>query len=197
MFLKSSIFKRLLKEAYSGPGLRLHNDGEGTYIGGSYWGVWVKNGRITKKELGAIIELTGELPETGKGFLSTKGGNQYEIWESVMRDVMGNAQKYKRMPEVTKMLIRTKQGTLARVLQDRDTGEIMLLNEVFISLIDDKAVEQQESFPAGPLAGDVEGVYWFSNIMAFMALPVDLEYSKTEKLIGNLEKFPIQEDDWK
>ena len=196
MFLKSSIFKRLLKEAYSGPGLRLHNDGEGMYIGGSYWGAWVKNGRIAKKELGAIIELTGELPEAGKGFLATKGGNQYEIWESIMRDVMGNATKYKRMPDVTKMLIRTKQGTLARVLQDRSTGEIMLLDEIFISLIDEKAVEQQESFPTGPLAGDVEGVYWVNDIMAFMALPVDLEYSKTGKLIENLEKFLIQEDDW-
>lgn len=94
MFLKSAIFKRLLKEAYSGSGLRLHNDGEGTYIGGSYWGTWVRNGRIAKKELGAIIELTGELPEAGKGFLARKGGNQYEIWESVMRDVMGNARNY-------------------------------------------------------------------------------------------------------
>ncbi len=196
MFLKSAIFKRLLKEAYSGPGLRLHNDGQGMYIGGSYWGAWVKNGRIEKKELGAIIELTGELPEAGKGFLATKGGNQYEIWESIMRDVMGNATKYKRMPDVTKMLIRTKQGTLARVLQDRSTGEIMLLNEIFISLIDEKAVEQQESFPTGPLAGDAEGVYWVNDIMAFMALPVDLEYSKTGKLIENLEKFLIQEDDW-
>ena len=196
MFLKSTIFKRLLKEAYSGPGLRLHNDGEGMYIGGNYWGAWVKNGRIAKKELGAIIELTGELPETGKGFLATKGGNQYEIWESVMRDVMGNARNYKRKPDVTKILIRTKQGTLARVLQDQGTGEITLLNEVFINLIDEKVVEHGESFPTGPLTGDVAGVYWFNDIMAFMALPVDLEYSKTRKLIEDLEKFPIQEDDW-
>ena len=77
MFLKSSIFKRLLKEAYSGPGLRLHNDGQGMYIGGSYWGAWVKNGRIEKKELGAVKELTGELTEAGKCFLATKGGTQY------------------------------------------------------------------------------------------------------------------------
>lgn len=197
MFLKSAIFKRLLKEAYSAPGLRLHNDGEGMYIGGGYWGTWVKNGRIAKKELGAIIELTGELPEPGKGFLSTKGGNQYEIWESVMRDVMGNARNCRQTPDVTKVLIRTEQGTLARVLQDHDMGKITLLNEAFINLIDERAVEQSESFPVGPMTGDAEGVYWFNDIMAFMALPVDLEYSKTEKLIGNLEKFPIQEDDWK
>lgn len=196
MFLKSTIFKRLLKEAYSSSGLRLHNDGEGMYIGGGYWGAWVKNGRIAKKELGAIIELTGELPEAGKGFLARKGGNQYEIWESVMRDVMGNARNYKRMPDVTKILIRTRQETLARVLQDRDTGEITLLNETFINLIDEKAVEHGESFPTGPLAGDTVGVYWFNDVMAFVALPIDLEYSKTGKLIENLEKFPIQEDDW-
>ena len=62
MFLKSSIFKRLLKESYSTTGLRLHNDGDGLRIVGRDWAVWVKKGRIAKKELASIIELTGEIP---------------------------------------------------------------------------------------------------------------------------------------
>lgn len=36
-----------------------------------------------KKELAAIIELTGEMPDEGAGFKSGKGGNQYEMPENV------------------------------------------------------------------------------------------------------------------
>lgn len=74
MFIKSAGFKRLINEAYNNNGLRIGDDGNGIYICGGYWTIWVRKGYIPKKELAAIIELTGEMPEEGKGFMSTKGG---------------------------------------------------------------------------------------------------------------------------
>ena len=83
MFIKSAGFKKLIKEAYNHNGLRIGNDGKGIYICGGYWAIWVRKGHIPKKELAAIIELTGEMPDEGAGFKSGKGGNQYEMPENV------------------------------------------------------------------------------------------------------------------
>ena len=66
MFITSGGFKRLINEAYKGAGLKIGNDGTGYYLAGGYWAMWIEKGCIPKKELGAIIELTGELPEAGK-----------------------------------------------------------------------------------------------------------------------------------
>ncbi len=49
MFLKSSGFKKLINEAYKGVGLRIGNDGEGYYLSGGYWVIWVRKGHIPKK----------------------------------------------------------------------------------------------------------------------------------------------------
>ena len=76
MFITSQGFKKLINEAYKGYGLRIGNDGEGYYISGGYWVIWIMHGWIPKKELASIIELTGEMPEPGQGFKATKEGNQ-------------------------------------------------------------------------------------------------------------------------
>lgn len=92
MFITSSGFKKMINEAYKGAGLHIGNDGEGYYISGGYWVLWIKNGMIPKKELGYIIELTGELPEKGEAFKANKTGNQYEIVWREAYDTMNNAQ---------------------------------------------------------------------------------------------------------
>ena len=81
MFIKSAGFKKLIKEAYNRNGLRIGNDGKGIYICGGYWAIWVRKGHIPKKELAAIIELTGGMPDEGAGFKSGRAGNQYEMAE--------------------------------------------------------------------------------------------------------------------
>lgn len=49
MFITSQGFKKLINEAYKGVGLRIGNDGEGYYISGGYWIIWVMHGWIPKK----------------------------------------------------------------------------------------------------------------------------------------------------
>ncbi len=41
MFIKTSLFKKLLKEAYKGAGIRIGHGGKRFYIAGSYWGLMV------------------------------------------------------------------------------------------------------------------------------------------------------------
>lgn len=49
MFITSQGFKKLINEAYKGAMLHIGNDGEGYFISGGYWVIWVKNKMIPKK----------------------------------------------------------------------------------------------------------------------------------------------------
>lgn len=195
MFLKTTVLKKLLKEAYTGPGLHLSNDGFGTYIGSTWWGMWVKNGYITKKELGAIIELTGEMPEAGKGFKATREGNQYEIWEDEERNIMEHAVKCKMFLNVTDLCIRVPYGkAMIRVLQDPEGGTVMLMNEQIVNLIDIRAIGEQEDAPVGPaMINNESNVCWWSATMAFTAARYNPSGSKLQNLVDCLKQVDIRE----
>lgn len=49
MFITSQGFKKLINEAYKGAGLNVGNNGEGYYISGGYWVIWIMHGWIPKK----------------------------------------------------------------------------------------------------------------------------------------------------
>lgn len=59
MFLKINTFKRLIKKAWKGMGLTVGNDGEGIYLVGGHWSIWLARIEMTNKAKAAIIELTG------------------------------------------------------------------------------------------------------------------------------------------
>ena len=68
MFLKISMFKGLIKSAWKGSGLTVGNDGDGIYLVGSYWSIWLARWEMTNKAKAAIIELTGGLPSEGTAY---------------------------------------------------------------------------------------------------------------------------------
>lgn len=193
MFIKSAGFKKLIKEAYNDNALRIGDDGTGIYICGGYWAIWVRKGYIPKKELAAIIELTGEMPEEGKGFRSSKGGNQYEILESVFFDVMGNAKNCERYANVTTLLINTQTRVLERVIQDPANNKVYVINEKFIEMLDNTCINYNvgEMEAEGPLLGPLEGVFWKNNTMALHVL---CREEKQKELIQHLEKVVIAKD---
>lgn len=195
MFITSAGFKKLINEAYKGPGLRIGNDGEGYFLTGSYWTIWIEKGCITKKELGAIIELTGELPETGNGFQATKSGNQYEIQDNQFYRVMVNASQCEDRLEVTPLILEQKYEQ-ARILQDPKNLTITLINEKFIRMIDNNAIQYQdgETQAEGPMVcRRMKGVFWRNNIMALHVMPREDEGRKT--LLGYLESLRIAAED--
>lgn len=191
MFLKTQGFKRLINEAYKGVGLRIENDGQGYCIAGGYWEIWIAKARIPKKELAAIIELTGELPKTGEGFVATKAGNQYELQWNEEYNVMDIAENCEDRIEVTPVTLKYLTGQQARILQDPGNRSIVLINEKFIEMIDNTAIEYEngETQAEGPLIGGKTGVYWKNNTMALRVMPrMDDENAA---LLGYLECFEI------
>ena len=192
MFITSQGFKKLINKAYKGAGLNVGNDGEGYYISGGYWVIWIMHGWIPKKELASIIELTGEMPEPGEGFKATKAGNQYELpWHEAYA-AMTHAMECEEYMEVTPMTLKYKNGQQARILQNPVNKTIVLIGERFIDIIDNTVVEYDKGeFQAeGPMiSGKMQGIFWRNDTMALHVCPRTDDENK--RLIGYLEEFDI------
>lgn len=192
MFITSQGFKKLINEAYKGAGLNVGNDGEGYYISGGYWVIWIMHGWIPKKELASIIELTGEIPEPGEGFKATKAGNQYELpWHEAYA-AMTNAMECEEYMEVTPMTLKYKNGQQARILQNPVNKTIVLIGERFIDIIDNTVVEYDKGeFQAeGPMiSGKMQGIFWRNDTMALHVYPRTDDENK--ELIRHIEAFDI------
>lgn len=78
MFLKKTVLKRLMKEAYK-HGLRVAATEERYYLCGGYWEMDILKKHMPKEILAAVLELTGWIPETGESYCATKEGNQVDI----------------------------------------------------------------------------------------------------------------------
>ena len=192
MFITSQGFKKLINEAYKGAGLNVGNDGEGYYISGGYWVIWIMHGWIPKKELASIIELTGEMPEPGEGFKATKAGNQYELpWHEAYA-AMTHAMECEEYMEVTPMTLKYKNGQQARILQNPVNKTIVLIGERFIDIIDNTVVEYDKGeFQAeGPMiSGKMQGIFWRNDTMALHVYPRTDDENK--ELIRHIEAFYI------
>lgn len=192
MFITSQGFKKLINEAYKGAGLNVGNDGEGYYISGGYWVIWIMHGWIPKKELASIIELTGEMPEPGEGFKATKAGNQYELpWHEAYA-AMTHATECEEYMEITPMTLKYKNGQQARILQNPVNKTIVLIGERFIDIIDNTVVEYDKGeFQAeGPMiSGKMQGIFWRNDTMALHVYPRTDDENK--ELIRHIEAFDI------
>lgn len=192
MFIKSTGFKKLINEAYKGGGLKIGNDGEGYYISGEYWVIWIMEGWLPKKELASIIELTGEMPEPGESFRATKDGNQYELPWNEAYNTMGNAMDCQEYMRITPLTLKYTTGQQARILQNPDNKTIVLINDKFTDMIDNTVVEYEngESAPEGPMiSGKMQGVFWRNDTMALHVC--HRKDDRNIKLLGYLEDFDI------
>lgn len=192
MFITTQGFKKLIKQAYKTRDLHIANDGLGYAIAGGYWRIWIKHEWIPKKELAAIIELTGELPAEGQAFTACEDGNQYEIKFPDERNAMAIALECEMTLEITPIVLRYATGQQARVLQRVDTREITLINDQFTDMISNKAIdyEKGESSVQGPFIHHREyGIFYRSDTMAMQIMPRTDD--KNIELLRYLEHFDI------
>lgn len=191
MFLKAAGFKKLINNAYKGSGLHLINDGIGLYVAGGHWIAWFKEGAVPKKALGAIIELTGEIPKPGEAFNATKEGNQIEMKEinPAILEVLRNAWETELYLTDTGILIDWK-FSVTRLLQLHNQ-EIHLVQESIFEMISGKDLENGEDYPDGPFYGKYKGIYWRNDQAVFMVC--ECATRENDYLIGHLERVPIKD----
>lgn len=172
MFLSTSVLNNLMKKAYkTGLVVARTQDAQGNdwlYLAGSYWEVSVNKDFIPKKTLGDIITLIGELPRPGERFKATKEGNQIEIEMPMAINEEGFGTDTLTITDV--LLIGT-QGTVQRLLQDEQTGQIYPVNNVFVSIINNAMVEEDkgEYTVTEPLFNPFRGILWKNNVCKLRA----------------------------
>lgn len=196
MFIHLKDFKRLLKGAYTGVGLCVARRGDDVLFGGSGWVIATEKESMDKKQLAAVIELTGELPGNGEAFKATKEENQYEIggvhWDMIDRTEDREEEEKLTVTEV--VLERYPGGKAMRVLQAAD-GRVEVLDDRFVKAIDpmsmnlDYECEVQGAFINRKFP---KQVYWKSEAATLTALLYDQDELKEKDILEYLRDIKME-----
>lgn len=196
MFIHLKDFKRLLKEAYTGVGLCVARRGDDVLFGGSNWVIATEKESMDKKQLAAVIELAGELPENGEAFKATKEENQYEIggvhWDMIDRTEDREEEEKLTVTEV--VLERYPGGKPMRVLQAAD-GRVEVLGDRFVKAIDPMSMNlNYECEVQGPFINRKfpKQVYWKSEAATLTALLYDQDELKEKDILEYLRDIKME-----
>lgn len=197
MFIHLRDFKRLLKQACTGVGLRVARRGDDVLLSGSDWVIATEKGSMDKKQLVAVIELTGELPGKGEAFKATKEGNQYEIsevhWEMIDRTDV-DREKEEKLTVTPIVLERYPNGKAMRVLQAAD-GRVEVLNDRFVKAIDSASMNlDHEHEVQGPFFNPKfpKQVYWKSEATTLTAILYDQDELKEKDILEYLRNIKME-----
>lgn len=164
MFLRPTTLNALMRKAYK-RGLAVgRTQDDWLYIAGGYWEISVKKEFVPKRTLGDIISLTGELPEPGSRFTATKEGNQIEM--EMPLSVKDEPFREDDILTVTDMILIGTGGTIQRLLQDENTGNIYAVNNVFVDIVDNSLIEKDrgEYAATDPFFNPAYGILWKNNV---------------------------------
>ena len=152
MFLKISMFKGLIKSAWKGSGLIVGNDGEGIYLMGNYWTIWLNRWDMTNKAKAAIIELTGGLPQEGTAYRAWEvQDNQYEMTELYVPELYNpDINNFKIAYQKTGVIFTDLRKEYL-VLQDKNNYKCIMIDRLIADMVDLKSREEGEDIPKGPL----------------------------------------------
>lgn len=194
MFVKNNVFKKMLKEAYTGTGLHVshttNNEGNPVYVfSGRGWVLWVGKNWITKEMKAAAIEICGDLPNLGEAYKFEKDHEpQYEFDDSytgLLKDCYGSDRELYYTD-----ILNSHKGYLRRVLKD-DDGKIYLVDNFFHSVISKKEIDHEhgETELRGPFTNEQGKIlYWDNNagVLAVGASAIPEEEREFWKAAGEL-----------
>lgn len=195
MFINTSVFKKMLKEAYKTGGFTVGNDNGEIFVEGRSWVLRVDEEYFPNREKAAVVELAGELPAQGEVFSCKKDEvNQYTVpWKEVW-DIG------KKFDEIltefckTDVILELFQDK-CRVMQGKSTGRCIVLKEEYFGLIDvDQSDNAIETEIEGPRSADVDGsvLYWKNNIMSLALCGVTVrEGTESRLLLDYLGKMKL------
>lgn len=200
MFLKISLFKNLLKNAWKGAGLTVGNDGEGIYLIGRYWTIWLERTQMTKKAKAAIVELTGELPAAGYAFKAWKDqDNQYEMPEAYDKEFYRPDTYNFKIAYKDTGICFADYGKQVEVIQDTNTRECLLVSKFITDMVDSNSREKGEGIQEGPIGRydhmkKTTEIFWQNEACTLGCMPVAVqEDSKEEFVLGKLKQYDFKE----
>lgn len=167
MFIKTTLFKKLMKEAYKGAGIRIGHKKDYYYIAGSYWALMVYEEHFPKKEKAAVVELIGDLPHEEFFRASKDEGRQQLLPEE---DWMFHfAKEPERQLQETDLLVQEPLGIYCRLLRE-ENGELVPINQALYDIIDESSKTDEDLDIVGPyrVKGCQWALFWHNNTSSFM-----------------------------
>lgn len=190
MFLNVAMFKRMLKEAYNTRGLIVYNSDPLIALSDGVWTVTTTWNKMSKKEKAAVIELTGEIPETGECVSYSKMGGQQVLKETVIAGLLHFEKEYERAIadyKPTYVLVAMKEK-MARAIQSKASNEVRWVDEKYISAIDLKAAKENDDCP-GEMRVTDRCLIWRSNDTIYAVGQMDLKNPELTALLENMELY--------
>lgn len=200
MFIKTTVFKRLLKGAYKRDVLQVgHEDSTNIYyIIGGYWAVMVEKKFFTNAAKAALVELIGDLPENESVRIYSDGTRQQLIDDSTWFALaLREPEEYL---EKTNLLVEEEKfGVLSRLFS---AGEKLIpVNEGLYSLIDEEAKTSDDLDIIGPYKTTLSGhmLMWKNNTSTVGLSPRvwndDEELMEQLKELEQLKRFGGKQDE--
>lgn len=195
MFLNTPTVKKLFKKAFNSYGLVVRRPSENVlYIEGSGWEIETIYEYMPYKWKAAIIELAGEIPEPGKGYVATKENVQYELeltHNSLYRRYMAAKDGLTKIPVVI-----TKPYYECCLFQDDDTKELFATDRVLGELLDIREISiNDEGMPCGPCkATGGTCIYWHNEYGTYAAEIVELSERYDGEIIEALGAIDFRKE---
>ena len=197
MFIKQSVFEKLIKKAYKYYALRIYKSkNDDLIIDTPNWTLGIRKDFITKEVKGALIKLVGDLPERTESILYGKGGNmQYEISEMIDTSILNN--DYTKDREYSPYIVSNVTiEKIYRVVQsESDISVIRMFKQAYLNLIIRSLVDIKggETSVEGPISND-EGssLRWYTNVCA-LEIKRSVAEDYKDELIETLRKIKLEQ----
>lgn len=186
MFIKTGVLKRLCKEAYKRGELYIERNEKYFSIAGIGWQMEVKTGSLSKKVKSILVELTGDLPQTGEGYRYAEKETPQGLIDECIYKNMAAVCGYSEYI-ATNIIIAGPQGP-RNVMQNMDTGEKAMIAMQYLCLIDRTAIDADngETPVDNPILTDNNYFLWQNNIMSLTCMNTPVVYAKEKQLIDRI-----------
>ena len=197
MFIKQSVFEKLIKKAYKYDALRIYkSEDDDLIIDTPNCTLGIHKDFITKEVKGALVKLVGDLPEQTESILYGKVGNmQYEVPEMVDISILDNDYTQERgySPYIVSNVTIEK---IYRVIQsESDISIIRMFKQGYLNLIVRSLVDIKggETSVEGPISND-EGssLRWYTNVCA-LEIKRSVAEDYKDELIETLRTIKLEQ----
>ena len=196
MFIKQSVFEKLIKKAYKYDALRIYkSEDDDLIIDTPNWTLGIHKDFMTKEVKGALVKLVGDLPERTESILYGKGGNmQYEISEMIDTSILNN--DYTKDREYSPYIVSnvTIEKTYRVIQSENDISIIRMFKQEYLDLIERSLVDIKggEINVEGPISDD-EGssLRWHTNVCT-LELKRSIAEVYTNELLETLKTIKLE-----
>lgn len=171
MFIKISKIKKLMKAAYEGVGLMVHNNRGKIFIQGASWILVFYDNKMPNEMKGELIKFIGDIPEEGQAFKVTEDGTQMAV-DLIDDTIFSDSKAYWKK---TNVLFETTNG-LYRVVENSETREKKMVDKNYLDVIDLKKLDETENEPDGPYQPEraPSCMAWKNDRMLFVVYTADV-----------------------